>query len=221
MEGRGYVPDLLVRVWDSSAQPPRYIDTLHDVKTLHAQRNPAATSAYSNNMSVDKKADGVHADVESKLRRADAQFFRTPPGADGPLAGRLHAYGRVSGLVFGAVGEASAPVKALVDSISSTAARSHAERRGRTHMPSAVAEAKTYGRDRIAMANLIGMAELLLDRSDVVTLPGYRRSAHAAHKKSHSADWNAAFDHMRRASEHSARSRAARGSYFFTRARFP
>ena len=56
MEGRGYVPDLLVRVWDPLAQPPRYADTLHDVKTIHAQRDPAATTAYaySGDMSVDK-----------------------------------------------------------------------------------------------------------------------------------------------------------------------
>ena len=42
--------------------------------------------------------------------------------------------------------------------------------------------------------------------------PGYRRSAQAAHKAYHSSDWNAAFDHMHRASNYSSRSRAARGS---------
>ena len=61
-----------------------------DVKTLHAQRDPAATTAYSGDMSVDKKATSVHVTLERKLRQANTKFFSTSPGVDGPLAGRLH-----------------------------------------------------------------------------------------------------------------------------------
>ena len=124
---RGYVPDILIRLMDTSARPPRHVDRLFDVKTLHVRQNPEADVAYTNNINVEQRALAVHTLIERQIRQADHDYLGTPTcpssGAlmDGPLTQRLNSFGRVSGLVFGAAGEVSSDVGRLVDAISMAA----------------------------------------------------------------------------------------------------
>ena len=221
--GRGYIPDLQIRLRDAAANPPRFLDRLFDVKTLHVRQDPSVPTAYSSARTVDARADSVHGQIERNLRLADFHFFDTPYTSagsmgDGPLTRKLNSFGQVSGLVFGGIGEASKDVQRLVDRISDHAAHAMAARRGRVDMPSAVAEARAYNRERIAMANLKGMAELLLNRAEFLTVPGPTRWEQHDPRNLLVTDWHSAFNHMHRAATHAERRRAARGS-FFSRAR--
>ena len=217
--GRGYIPDLQIRLRDTDASPPRLVDRLFDIKTLHVRQNPEHPEAYTAGMTVDRRAEAVHRTIELKMRKADQRFFGTPTlpsGAlgDGPLTLKLNSFGKVGGLVFGGIGEASREVQLLVDRLSDQAAQTMAIRKGRVHLPQAQAEARAFNRERVAMANLKGMAELLLNRVEHLTLPGaVRRESQDPRRFSHT-DWRSAFDHMSRAASHAERERIARRSNF-------
>ncbi|GHP02328.1 hypothetical protein PPROV_000108500 [Pycnococcus provasolii] len=217
---RGYVPDILIRLMDTSARPPRHVDRLFDVKTLHVRQNPEYSGAYTNNINVEQRALAVHTLIERQIRQADHDYLGTPTcpssGAlmDGPLTQRLNSFGRVSGLVFGAAGEVSSDVGRLVDAISMAAVTTHAQRKGRVHAPQALAETIACNREHIAMAHLRGSAELLLNRIEHLTLPSSQRNEHRDHRYNYSSSWHSAFDHLHQAHSHAERTRAARGSFF-------
>ncbi|XRB07584.1 hypothetical protein NFJ02_32g81350 [Pycnococcus provasolii] len=189
---------------DTSARPPRHVDRLFDVKTLHVRQNPEADVAYTNNINVEQRALAVHTLIERQIRQADHDYLGTPTcpssGAlmDGPLTQRLNSFGRVSGLVFGAAGEVSSDVGRLVDAISMAAVTTHAQRKGRVHAPQALAETIACNRERIAMAHLRGSAELLLNRIEHLTLPSSQRKEHRDHRYNYSSSWHSAFDHLHR-----------------------
>ncbi|XRB11148.1 hypothetical protein RI054_02g09630 [Pseudoscourfieldia marina] len=75
---RGYVPDILIRLMDTSARPPRHVDRLFDVKTLHVRQNPEADVAYTNNINVEQRALAVHTLIERQIRQADHDYLGTP-----------------------------------------------------------------------------------------------------------------------------------------------
>ena len=213
---RGYVPDLLVRLREHDASNRTAMnDRLFDVKMLNAC--PTYYRRGSAKPAVDAKAESVHPRIEAKLRKLDHEFCGTAAGADGPLVHRLNTFGRVGGLVFGTMGEASQDAKALVDAIGNASAAMHAQRFGRTHAPSAAAEARTFARQTVAMAALRARAVMLLDRTGHITLGASQRASHRAHHARCSQNFSAAFDFATAAHENFTYMRSARGGHYFRR----
>ena len=115
------------------------------------------------------------------------------------------------------MGESSHDTKVLVDAIGNASAAMHAQRFGRTHAPSAAAEARSFARQTVAMAALRARALLLLDRVSHLTNGASHRASHRAHHVRCSQNFSAAFDCVTAAHENFTYMRSARGGLFFRR----
>ena len=67
-------------------------------------------------------ADSQTSAYLGRAKHADKEFVGVPEGQQGPVEARLWGYGEVTGLVFGAFGEASEGVHSLVEELAEAVA---------------------------------------------------------------------------------------------------
>ena len=221
---RGYVPDIVSRLrQQTEGGGLSEADRLLELKTIQLgpTHYPGSGQTRSARRGTDRRADRINKDIENALAALDAQFFDSPPDAVGPLVSRLREHGRVLGLVFGGMGEASQDVSAVVAAIASQTVTAHAHRHGRTFSETALADASRLARQRIALAAHRARATMRLDRLDLLVRStdafGDAAAAWAPHRKvppSH----RAAFDFLLEARSHGSSARAARACHVRARA---
>ena len=113
---QGLIPDLLVDLgsrWE-----------LFDVKTLHFTPHtykPQATRPRVR--AVELRAEKVPRECLSQAHTLDEAFNGTPRNVRGPVESKLHAMGKITGLVFGAFGEVSKSVAELTSRVAEVAAK--------------------------------------------------------------------------------------------------
>ena len=149
---------------------------LFDVKTIHG-----GTMYYYSAFARDEQSGAVHArevrvqgDYEGHAREMDARFH--PDGSQQVLR-RLQSFSRVRGCVFGAYGEASADVHALLDQAATAeasrewraaGARSAAEMRqvliSRSRRRLGLAVVQAMARHRIARQPYVGRSRAVVQR---------------------------------------------------------
>jgi hypothetical protein len=157
-----------------SPQPAQH--HLFDVKTIHG-----GTTHYYSAFARDEQSGAVHArevrvqsDYERHAREMDTRFH--PDGSQQVLR-RLQSFSRVRGLVFGAYGEASADVHALLDHAATAqasrewraaGARSAAEMRqiliSRSRRQLGLAAVQAMARHRIARQPYVGRSREVVQR---------------------------------------------------------
>ena len=160
---QGMVPDLLLELGGRS--------TLWDVKTLHCGsstyqwgvRNPR-TQTRAVDRREGKVAEQCHADAVS----IDEELNRVAQGVKGPVLKKLEEFGRVKGLVFGAFGEVSGSVVALVRALGDMAARRSSRELGVDDPRGMGRSLEWVFRRRLAMVGWRGLVRLRLSRARFV-----------------------------------------------------
>ena len=104
---QGLVPDFLIGV-------PGGGDVLMELKVISGGQSRYGGGHVARCHAVAERAREIPAEYATKAKELDHRFCGTAPGAYGPISHKLASYGRVHGLVFGAFGEASADVHALL-----------------------------------------------------------------------------------------------------------
>ena len=171
---RGKIPDLALHL-PSDGRGTVSRRTLCEVKTLHCCKTRYGTAADGAPKAVDKRAKGLEKEYTTALRRQDAKFGHpADSAAAGPLLRVFQSHGRLRGLVFGTVAEASEDVHQLVSTIAHCGAAASGLALG----------AKTYNAAQGRMAwNLkralgavvwTSRANLLLDRMAFLEGVGFR-----------------------------------------------
>ena len=111
-------------------------------------------------------ADAQTALYLAKAKKADTEFVGVQEGQQGPVEARLRGYGRVSGLVFGAFGEASEAVHEFVQVVAKSRASGGP---GRVGGPKGeVAKLVGQVRRQLGVAAVKVQARLLLERLQLV-----------------------------------------------------
>ena len=157
------LPDIVTEAGNrrGPARAPRRL--LFDVKTIHA-----GSTHYYSTRARDEQSGAVHErelhvwnDYKYHARRLDRDH--SPPGQQ-PILQRLQSFGRTRGLVFGAYGEASADVHALL----ALAATAQAEQLWRAAGARTATEMRAFliskARRRLGMAVVQAMARHRLAR---------------------------------------------------------
>jgi hypothetical protein len=123
---QGLVPDLLVRARWGAQGPER--DILLELKTLHYGSSTYPERAVRRCSAVAGRAAGLPGEYAAKARRVDSSFCGTQPGDVGPVEAKLRSMEAVRGLVFGAWGEASPDVTALLHVLADAGVLRHQRR---------------------------------------------------------------------------------------------
>ena len=113
----GFVPDFRVV----------HSNTLADVKTISYGPTWYSGARFNGGLRQDAvrhRADSVHRDAISKLKRLDVKGGWTSTTRSGPATRRLQSFGRVQGWVTGAFGEASPDLHRFLDLLSKKGASS-------------------------------------------------------------------------------------------------
>ena len=172
-------------------QPARRL--LFDVKTIHA-----GSGHYYSLRGREEQSGAVHdrelqvwTDYQSHARALDRAHS---PAGQQPILDRLRSFGRTRGLIYGAYGEASHDVHALI----SIAADARARELWRAHGASSVAAMRSFlvsqARRRVGMAAVQAMARHRLDRLPFV---GCSRAVVQARAQRRQGQGRDAWDHVR------------------------
>ena len=130
-------------------------------------------------------ADAQTALYLAKAKKADTEFVGVQEGQQGPVEARLRGYGPVSGLVFGAFGEASEAVHEFVQVVAKSRASGGP---GRVGGPKGeVAKLVGQVRRQLGVAAVKVQARLLLERLQLV---GQRAPAQQAQVAAAAAEWS-------------------------------
>ena len=133
---------------------------------------------------VQAYADAQTALYLAKAKKADTEFVGVQEGQQGPVEARLRGYGPVSGLVFGAFGEASEAVHEFVQVVAKSRASGGP---GRVGGPKGeVAKLVGQVRRQLGVAAVKVQARLLLERLQLV---GQRAPAQQAQVAAAAAEW--------------------------------
>ena len=123
-------------------------------------------------------ADAQTALYLAKAKKADTEFVGVQEGQQGPVEARLRGYGPVSGLVFGAFGEASEAVHEFVQVVAKSRASGGP---GRVGGPKGeVAKLVGQVRRQLGVAAVKVQARLLLERLQLVGQPAPAQQAQVA-----------------------------------------
>ena len=127
---------------------------------------------------VQAYANKQTAAYRTKARKADKEFVGVPEGQQGPVEGRLLGYGEVTGLVFGAFGEASEAVHELVQVVAKARAAGGPGRVGGSK--GEVAKLVGQVRRQVGVTAVKAQARLLLERLRMVGQAAPTRQAEVA-----------------------------------------
>ena len=167
---QGLVPDFKLQGGDGTDA------VLADLKFISGSRSRYPRNPQPEKRAVDRRADGLSAEYARKARGVDREYGRdlqldpvaAPPV--GPVERKLLSFGNIHGYVFGAWGEASEPVHALVQTIASSRLRIAELRPGAREPSRSVSGemAVLVGsiRRQVSVTAVRSQARLLLDRLD-------------------------------------------------------
>ena len=133
---------------------------------------------------VQAYADAQTALYLAKAKKADKEFVGVQEGQQGPVEARLRGYGPVSGLVFGAFGEASEAVHEFVQVVAKS--RASGGPGGVGGPKGEVAKLVGQVRRQLGVAAVKVQARLLLERLQLV---GQRAPAQQAQVAAAAAEW--------------------------------
>jgi len=115
----GIIPDLMMAL-PVDGRGTVCADTLLEVKTVTFTTDCAAYAGARRATpvsAVKARADGLELSTERDLRKRDEAWCGTAAGAVGPMLARFREFGKLRGLVFGALGEASPDVHKLIGTL--------------------------------------------------------------------------------------------------------
>ena len=179
---QGLVPDFLANV--AVDGPERQL--LFELKTLHYGVSTYSGASNGRCAAVARRAAALPGEYAQKAARADQAYCGTAAGDVGPVARRLQGFEHVRGLVFGAWGEASPMVEALLSALARSGADKHWRGMRCASPAEAVGAMAWYLRRGWALTALRENARLKLDRLEhagrgAVAAADRRAAAHAAH----------------------------------------
>ena len=102
------------------------------------------------------------------MRKRDEAWCGTAAGAVGPMLARFREFGKLRGLVFGALGEASPDVHKLIGTLAYSGAEAHGLACGGTTTLAATGRLSWMLKRRLARVALKSRAKLLLDRRQYI-----------------------------------------------------
>jgi hypothetical protein len=163
----GYVPDLHMFLPPEEAEGGGATHArLLEVKT--ALGRTRYTGIAHGDRAVDSRADKLQAEYGRMLHEKDVAWCGTADDAVGPMEAVLQSHGRLRGLVFGAVGEASSDVHGLIRLFAKKMAAAVAGAHGDMASPAQVGRYAWSLRRTIAMSHWRGLATLTLDRKGII-----------------------------------------------------
>ena len=113
---------------------------------------------------VQLRAAGLEGQTERDLRRRDREWCGTAEGETGPLLARFRSFGKLRGLAFGVLGEASPDVHKLLGTLANMGAEAHGLAAGGTTELAAKGALAWMLKRRLARVVLKNRAKMLLDR---------------------------------------------------------
>ena len=158
---QGLVPDFLI--YERSPEGVE-LPCLVELKTLHFGSSTYPLHLTRRCEAVSRRADGLHAEYQSKARSVDMRYCDVPREETGPVLQRLLSYGQVRGIVFGAWGEASPATERLLSQMARQGATIKWRQMGCIDQDSAIGCLAWFLRRRWGMTALRENARLKLER---------------------------------------------------------
>jgi hypothetical protein len=185
----GYVPDLHMflppaKEENSGAAHARLLE----VKTILGKSR--YTTAPAGARAVDTRAERLTDEYARMLHRKDMEWCGTAEGTTGPMEAVLRSHGRLRGLVFVAVGEASKDVHGLIKLFAHNMAAAVLSGRANPEagMKALVGRYAWSLRRTVAMNHWRGLAGMLIDRKSTLDYGGeVPRWGHAEGQRAHGA----------------------------------
>ena len=173
---QGYVPDLITHLPNADGA---LVGTLLEVKTINLNTTWYRPIGREANVAraVEGRARAVQKEAEAKLHRKDRRWCGTAAGETGPLQATLQAYGRLRGLAFGHIGEASKEVHDLLGAMAAAASLDVARSLGLRSAKQATARMLWQARRVLGCAHWRARANLLIGRQCRIGVDGGRSGA--------------------------------------------